>query len=117
MMMYVWLAVVFVMGSVAGSFLNVCIARLPLEKSILWPLGSRCGHCLQPIRWFDNLPLVSYWQLRGRCRTCGQPFSIRYFLVELGTGLGFAGLFYFEIMSNVHDLAILRQRWILLWGV
>ena len=50
---------VFVIGACVGSFLNVCIHRLPLEKSLLWP-GSRCGHCLQPIPWQDNIPLVSY---------------------------------------------------------
>ncbi|MBV9122462.1 MAG: prepilin peptidase [Planctomycetes bacterium] len=92
---------VFVIGACVGSFLNVCIHRLPLEKSLLWP-GSRCGHCLQPIPWQDNIPLVSYWWLRGRCRSCGQPFSIRYFLVELLTALMFLGLFYLEVVRNVH---------------
>ena len=64
MPLYHWLPFVFVFGAVIGSFLNVCIYRLPLEKSILWPPTSRCGHCLQPIRWYDNIPLVSYWWLR-----------------------------------------------------
>jgi leader peptidase (prepilin peptidase)/N-methyltransferase len=96
-----WLVLLFFIGSAIGSLLNVCIARLPLEKSIIWP-SSRCGHCLLPIRWYDNIPLVSYWLLRGRCRTCGAPFSIRYFFVELLTGLGFAGLFYLEIIHNSH---------------
>jgi leader peptidase (prepilin peptidase)/N-methyltransferase len=100
-----WLAysllLVFVLGTVVGSFLNVCVARLPLEKSLLWP-GSRCGHCLQPIRWYENLPLISYLWLRGRCRTCGQTFSVRYFLIELLTGLGFVGLFYAEVVLNIH---------------
>jgi leader peptidase (prepilin peptidase)/N-methyltransferase len=100
-----WLAVVFVVGVAWGSFLNVCIARLPLEKSILWP-GSRCSHCLQPIRWYDNLPLLSYLWLRGRCRVCREPFSIRYFLVELLTGLGFVGLFYLEVVVNIHQWAV-----------
>src|SRR5947208_6048506 len=49
----------FILGTIVGSLLNVCIYRLPLEKSILWP-GSRCSHCLQPIRWYVNIPLVSY---------------------------------------------------------
>src|SRR5262245_49446060 len=91
----------FVIGLCVGSFLNVCIARLPLEKSLLWP-GSRCGNCLQPIRWYDNLPLIGYVVLRGRCRTCGASFSIRYLVVELLTGLGFVGLFYLEVVRNVH---------------
>jgi leader peptidase (prepilin peptidase)/N-methyltransferase len=87
-----------------GSFLNVCIYRLPKEKSPLWPLGSRCGSCFQPIRWYDNLPLLSYWRLRGRCRTCGAAFSVRYFCIELLTALGFVGLFYVEVVYNVHQL-------------
>src|SRR5215471_3192167 len=114
---YYWLAVVFIMGTVVGSFLNVCVARLPLEKSILWP-GSRCGSCLQPIRWYDNLPLLSYLLLRGRCRRCGSPFSARYFLIELGTGLGFAGLFYVELVANIHDLEPLQSNdFYIRWGV
>jgi leader peptidase (prepilin peptidase)/N-methyltransferase len=100
-MVVVWLVLVFLLGAVVGSFVNVCVARLPLEKSILWP-GSRCSKCLQPVRWYDNLPLVSYWLLRGRCRSCGQRFSIQYFLVELLTGLGFAGLFYLVVVRNLH---------------
>jgi leader peptidase (prepilin peptidase)/N-methyltransferase len=101
MIVYYWLIVVFILGTMVGSFLNVCIARLPLEKSILWP-SSRCGSCLQRIRWYDNLPLVSYLWLRGRCRNCKARFSIRYFLVELLTGAGFAGLFYLEVVRNLH---------------
>jgi leader peptidase (prepilin peptidase) / N-methyltransferase len=91
---------VFVIGAAFGSFLNVCVYRLPLEKSLLWP-ESRCGHCLQPIRWYDNIPLVSYWLLNGRCRYCHTAFSVRYFFVELGTALAFAGLFYLEAVVNV----------------
>src|SRR5579871_6075873 len=92
-----------VFGAIVGSFLNVCIYRIPREKSILWP-GSHCGRCLQPIRWYDNVPLLSYWILRGRCRNCGASYSMRYFLVELLTGAAFAGLFYLEAMRNVHHL-------------
>src|SRR6266849_4498683 len=83
----------FVFGAVIGSLLNVCAARLPVEKSIFWP-NSRCGNCFQPVRFFDNIPLLSYWILRGRCRTCNAPFSIRYFLVELFVAVGFVGIFY-----------------------
>src|SRR5437762_12153215 len=101
MLTYFWLFLVFVVGLVVGSFLNVCVARLPLEKSLIWP-GSRCGHCLQRVRWYDNLPLISYLVLRGRCRTCGAHFSARYFFVELLTGLGFLGLFYAEVVANIH---------------
>jgi len=103
------LVFVFVFGAMVGSFLNVCIARLPLEKSFIWP-SSRCGHCLQPIRWYDNIPLISYWVLRGRCRTCGASFSIQYFSVELLTGLLFVLLFYLEIFRNVHDLDVIKSN-------
>jgi leader peptidase (prepilin peptidase)/N-methyltransferase len=99
----------FLLGAIVGSFLNVCISRLPLEKSFIWP-GSRCSHCLQRIRWYDNIPLISYWKLRGRCRTCGSKFSIRYFFVELGTALGFVLLFHMEIVQNIHHLDALQQQ-------
>src|SRR3954471_24236672 len=92
-----WFVFVFLVGAAMGSFINVCVARLPFEKSILWP-GSHCFKCFQPVRWYDNLPLLSYWILRGRCRRCRAPFSIRYFLVELFTGLAFAGLFYADVV-------------------
>src|SRR5215468_2447425 len=111
MLIVYWLFVVFVLGAIVGSFLNVVIARLPLEKSILWP-GSRCGSCLKPIRWYDNLPLVSYLWLRGRCRSCKQSFSIRYFLVELLCAVGFAGLFYAEVVRNIHGWPVpVGQAW------
>jgi leader peptidase (prepilin peptidase)/N-methyltransferase len=105
--MPVFLALIFlvILGAIVGSFLNVCIYRVPLEKSILWP-GSHCGKCLQAIRWYDNVPLVSYWILRGRCRSCGASYSIRYFLIELLTGICFAGLFYLEAIRDVHHLAV-----------
>src|SRR4051812_46826913 len=96
-----WLFTAFLAGVCVGSFLNVVIARLPLEKSLLWP-GSRCGSCYQPVRMYDNIPLLSYLVLRGRCRTCGARFSPRYLIVELVTGLGFAGLFYLEVVRNIH---------------
>ncbi|CAH2030695.1 prepilin peptidase [Trichlorobacter ammonificans] len=76
----------FVLGAVTGSFLNVCIYRMPLEQSVVSP-GSRCMACGTPVRWFDNIPILSWVLLRGRCRSCAAPFSIRYPLVELLTGL------------------------------
>src|SRR5437764_15457784 len=101
MLIVFWFILVFVLGVVVGSFLNVCIARLPLEKSIIWP-GSHCGSCVQPIRWYDNIPLFSYLILRGKCRLCGARYSFRYFAVELLTGLGWLGLFYLEVVLNIH---------------
>lgn len=105
----VWTIWAFVVGACVGSLLNVCIARLPLEKSLIWP-GSRCGQCLQPVRWHDNIPLVSYWRLRGRCRDCHAQFSIRYFLVELLTASAFAGVFWLEVIANIRDSDFIKQN-------
>ena len=99
----VWCFWVFVFGLGIGSFLNVLIARLPYEKSVLWP-GSRCMTCLRPLRIWDNLPIVGYLRLRGRCRFCGTTFSSRYLWIELGTGTMFLGLFVLEILGNWHAI-------------
>jgi leader peptidase (prepilin peptidase)/N-methyltransferase len=77
---------VFGIGLCVGSFLNVCIFRLPQGNSIVSP-PSACPGCDTPIRWYDNLPLISYAILRGRCRKCKTAISIRYPFVELLTGL------------------------------
>jgi leader peptidase (prepilin peptidase)/N-methyltransferase len=108
-MLIMLLVFLFIFGTMTGSLLNVCVYRLPLEKSIIWP-GSHCGKCLQPIRWYDNIPLVSYLVLRGRCRRCGATFSSRYFLIELLTGLIFAGLFYLVVDVNIHDFPVLARQ-------
>ena len=79
-------------GAMVGSFLNVCIARLPKEESIVWP-GSHCPLCRKPIKFYDNIPLVSYLLLRGRCRYCHSPISIQYPLIEGITALGSLILF------------------------
>jgi leader peptidase (prepilin peptidase)/N-methyltransferase len=99
----------FSFGAIVGSFINVWVARLPYDKSILWPLGSRCGRCWSLIRWYDNIPLLSYWILRGRCRNCGQSFSIRYFLIELVVALGLPILFHLEIIVNIHQFPQFRS--------
>jgi leader peptidase (prepilin peptidase) / N-methyltransferase len=93
----------FVLGSCAGSFLNVVIGRLPLEKSLLWP-NSRCLTCLHPLNLADNLPIIGYLRRRGRCRYCGTPFSSRYMWVELATGVAFALIFYMDVLANWHRL-------------
>jgi len=77
---------VTILGLIFGSFLNVCIVRLPRKESILVP-GSHCPHCKHPIRWFDNIPLVSYVLLRGRCRDCHARISPQYAVVEVLTAL------------------------------
>jgi len=80
-------ALAFLFGSVIGSFLNVCIHRIPIGESIVFP-PSRCPHCRTPIRPIDNIPIVSYTLLlRGRCRSCAAPISLRYPLVEAFTGV------------------------------
>lgn len=94
------------LGCIWGSFLNVCIERLPRGQSPLWP-PSRCPHCLTPIRPYDNVPLISWLLLRGRCRHCRAPISPRYPLVEaLGGGLAL-GLLQREgptVLGAVHYL-------------
>jgi leader peptidase (prepilin peptidase)/N-methyltransferase len=85
-----WTAVFFVFGSIVGSFLNVCIHRLPLGQSVVSP-PSHCPHCQYSIPWYLNIPLVTWLYLRGKCRHCGAPISSRYFLVELLTALIFMG--------------------------
>jgi len=75
-----------IFGALVGSFLNVCIFRLPNEESIIWP-GSHCPHCKKPINFYDNIPLVSYFLLRGRCRYCKGSISLQYPLVEGITAL------------------------------
>jgi leader peptidase (prepilin peptidase) / N-methyltransferase len=83
-----WSAVFFVFGSITGSFLNVCIHRMPLGQSVVSP-PSHCPQCKYSIPWFLNIPLVTWLYLRGKCANCRAPISIRYFLVELLTGLLF----------------------------
>jgi leader peptidase (prepilin peptidase)/N-methyltransferase len=78
------------LGAIVGSFLNVCIHRLPLGASIVWP-SSACPHCKRELSWYENIPVVSYLVLRARCRTCKAPISIRYPLVEALTSALFVG--------------------------
>lgn len=77
---------IFIFGAVLGSFLNVCIHRLPRDKSIVQP-PSACPNCQQPIRFYDNIPIVSYILLGGKCRDCHAKISTRYPLVELLTAV------------------------------
>ncbi len=73
-------------GLILGSFFNVCIYRIPQNKSIVWP-GSFCPKCGKPLAWFDNIPVLSYLFLRGKCRQCKAPISLQYPLVELVTAV------------------------------
>lgn len=78
----------FIFGAVLGSFANVLIYRLPRKKSIVYP-GSHCPTCKTSLQWIDNIPLISYVLLKGRCRYCQKKISVRYFLVELFSALIF----------------------------
>jgi leader peptidase (prepilin peptidase)/N-methyltransferase len=80
------LVVVFVLGAIIGSFLNVVIHRYPREQSIVFP-GSRCPECFTPIKPYDNIPILSWLLLMGRCRSCKAPISAQYILVELANAL------------------------------
>tara|TARA_Y100000816_G_scaffold284320_1_gene262319 strand:- start:1397 stop:2167 length:771 start_codon:yes stop_codon:yes gene_type:complete len=85
---------IFILGSLWGSFSNVCIYRLPEGGNIV-SSRSQCRECQKKINWFDNIPFISYIILRGKCRSCNHKISFQYFLVELLVGLGFLASFYF----------------------
>ena len=102
---------IFIIGAVVGSFLNVCIYRLPLNRSIVTP-RSFCPFCGRAIGWFDNIPLVSFIVLRGKCRHCGRPITLRYFIVELVTALsGMVLLYYFSLGVQFF------VYWLLVWAL
>ena len=82
---WLMLTVAFAAGACIGSFLNVCIHRIPADESVVHP-GSRCPRCQAAIAWYDNVPVLSWAWLRARCRGCGLPISARYPLVEAATG-------------------------------
>ena len=86
--------VVGTLGTLIGSFLNVCIFRLPRGESIVWP-GSHCPSCAHPIEVYDNIPLLSYLWLAGRCRACRTPIPIRYPLVEATNAIGYLAILWF----------------------
>ena len=92
----------FVVGAVIGSFLNVCVYRLPLGLSVNEPKRSFCPHCKAQIKWYQNIPIMSWLALRGRCANCHQPIAVRYPLVELLTAVLF-----FMVWERF------RQEWIL----
>ena len=101
-----WVCVAFAFGACLGSFLNVVIYRLPRDKSLVRP-GSACPGCGKAIAFYDNIPLVSWLVLAGKCRNCKTPISFRYFVIELLTAVIFAGLFllyfHFGIRSGLEN--------------
>jgi len=105
------------LGAIVGSFLNVCILRLPKEESIITP-GSHCPHCNHPIKFYDNIPLISYLLLRGKCRYCKRSISAQYPLVEgitaigslllfLKYGLSWSYLFYFSFVAALIVITVI----------
>jgi len=100
---------IFILGLVFGSFANVCIYRLPKGKSIVFP-SSFCPNCNKIIKWYDNVPLLSYLILKGKCRYCKKPISIRYFIVELLTGILFFSVykkFGISVSTFIYNLLVL----------
>lgn len=87
------MVVVFIFGSITGSFLNVCVHRMPLGESVVWP-RSHCPKCKKRIPGYDNIPFISFILLKGRCRFCKERISWRYPLIELLTALSLVALFY-----------------------
>lgn len=100
---------VFIFGAVVGSFLNVCIYRMPLGLSVVSP-PSACPHCKTQIKWYHNIPLFTYLVIGGKCRYCGVKITPRYFLVELLTALAFL------IVWSCFDGGLPAIYWILLAG-
>jgi leader peptidase (prepilin peptidase)/N-methyltransferase len=103
--------IVFVFGSIVGSFLNVCIHRMPKGESVVWP-RSHCPRCQKRIPGYDNIPFISYILLKGRCRFCKEKISLRYPLVELAT----AGLMVslFNRFGLSYDFFLYM---VMLWGL
>lgn len=90
----------FLWGAIWGSFLNVVIHRLPRGLSLVRP-GSRCGSCEKPVRWYDNVPILAWFWLRGKCRDCGVKFSFRYAAVEGLTGCLALALYHVIVLAGL----------------
>jgi leader peptidase (prepilin peptidase)/N-methyltransferase len=88
------LLIVAAFGGVVGSFLNVCIYRLPIHESVVWP-ASACPHCRRALSWYENIPILSFLALRGRCRTCANTIGWRYPIIEALTAVMFAAAWWY----------------------
>lgn len=98
---------VFLFGAATGSFLNVCIWRMPREESIVFP-SSHCPRCNAPLSALDNIPLISFLCLRGKCRYCGGPISPRYFFVELLTAVYVLFAYYWFVVAGSFPSDVMR---------
>ncbi len=109
---WIWFVFIFAFGCCIGSFLNVVIYRMPRDKSLIAP-PSACPACGKHIRFYDNIPLVSYLLLARKCRYCKAPISPRYFVIEMLTGLVFVGLFilYFHTDMRIGIKPFLAGGW------
>ena len=96
----------FIFGSIWGSFCNVCIYRLPNNESVIKG-RSFCPSCKNQIKWYDNIPFLSFIFLRGKCRNCGNKISFQYFLVELLSGISFLAIFFLYGISITTLLLII----------
>ena len=99
---WIWFVFIFAFGCCVGSFLNVVIYRLPRDKSLVKP-GSACPSCGRHIRFYDNIPLLSWLVLAAKCRYCKSPISPRYFIIELLTSLVFTGLFFLYFYTDFRE--------------
>jgi len=118
-------ALSFCTGACMGSFLNVCIYRIPREESVVFP-GSHCPHCGTPIAWYHNIPLLSWILLRARCRHCRGPISARYVIVELLTAVLFL-LVWLKFgphdaarplaLAAIHDVRLVPVYWLAVFGL
>ena len=109
-----FLAFVWMFGAIWGSFLNVCIIRVQHEMSLSYP-GSHCFTCKKKVAWYDNIPVFSWFLLKGKCRHCGEAFSIRYPLVEAVTGLLFLAV-WMVYGATALTLCYWLMTFGLLWG-
>ena len=109
-MFVLYLSIVFFVGLIFGSFANVCIARLPNDKNVIFG-RSKCPNCSKKIIWYDNIPLISYLFLKARCRYCKKEISFLYFFIELITGIIFVIIFLFY--SNFFDFILIQSIFLL----
>ena len=103
-MMPLWHVMIFMVGTCIGSFLNVCIWRMPRGESVVSP-PSRCPKCGHELPWYENIPLFSWLALRGKCSSCATPITSRYFFVELLTGVLFF-ILWFKIVADHQPLTL-----------